>query len=94
MSNAKEENMKQQQEGEQSHNAEQANDVNEGSGAKVIAGRKSTVRDATPADANSGQHAGPQHSRASGPLQSKRSLAKKRKKAAHRRRLRASSASG
>jgi len=94
MSNGKEENQEQQQASEQPPDARQANDVNQGSGAKLVAGRKSTVRDAATADANSGQHAAPQHSRASDPRQSKIRLAKKRKKAAHRRRLRASSTNG
>ena len=93
MSNGKEENQEQQAT-EQPPDARQANDVNQASGAKLVAGRKSMVRDATTADANSGQHAAPQHSRASDPRQSKISLAKKRKKAAHRRRLRASSTNG
>ena len=93
MSNGKEENQEQQAT-EQPPDARQANDVNQASGAKLVAGRKSTVRDATTADANSGQHGAPQHSRASDPRQSKSRLAKKRKKAAHRRRLRASSTNG
>jgi hypothetical protein len=95
MSNVKEENLKQQQEGEQPRDTKQANGVNEGSEAKVVAWPNSAVRDATMSDANSRQPAVQQHSGASIPIRSKNSLAaKKRKKAAHRRRLRASSANG
>ena len=94
MSKVKEENEEQQRENEQPPDVKQATKVNGESAARVVAWPKSTVRDTTTADANSGQHAAPQHSQVSIVMRSKNSLAKKRKKAAHRRRLRASSANG
>ena len=93
-SKVKEENEEQQRGNEHPPDVKQATKVNGESVAQVAASPKSTVRDTTTADANSGQQAAPQYSQVSIAIGSKNSLAKKRKKAAHRRRLRASPANG
>jgi hypothetical protein len=95
MSNATEENQEQRKESEQLRDTKQETRDSEESAATVVARPNSAVRDAATEDANSRQHATAQRSGASVPVRSKDSLSnKRRKKAAHRRRLRASSANG
>jgi hypothetical protein len=94
MSNEKDRNQE-QQESDHPGITNQAVGVTDESAAKVAARPNSAVRDAATSDASSRQHATPQRSGASAPVRSKDSLSnKKRKKAAHRRRLRASPANG